>query len=118
MENNDLQNRLFKFSIEVLKYLPTLPHTTEFKVIRHQLARSATSTGANYEESQASSSRADFNNRVRIALREMRETNYWLRTIKEILDNPKSNIKLENFLKESDELMKILGSIVVRTKKL
>ncbi len=52
------------------------------KIIKYQLAKSSTSAGANYEESQAGSSKADFNNKVRIALREMRESNYWLRIIK------------------------------------
>lgn len=61
---------------KVLKFLPNLPKTPEFNVIRYQLAKSATSSGANYEEAQAGSSKADFNNKVRISLREMRESNY------------------------------------------
>ena len=59
-----------------MKFLPDLPKTSEFNVIRYQLAKSSTSAGANYEESQAGSSKADFNNKVRISLREMRESNY------------------------------------------
>ncbi len=52
---------------EVLKFLQKLPGTPEYKTIRYQLAKSATSSGANYEESQAGSSKADFTNKVRIA---------------------------------------------------
>jgi len=44
----DLQERLFKFAVKVLKYLKKLPNSPEFKVIRYQLAKSATSSGANY----------------------------------------------------------------------
>ncbi len=69
----DLTTRLFNFAVRVLKFLPSLPKTAEFSVIRYQLAKSSTSSGANYEEAQAGSSRADFNNKTRISLKEMRE---------------------------------------------
>ena len=61
---NDLENRLFEFAIRVIKYFRTLLYTREFKIIRYQLTKSSTSSGANYEEAQASSSRADFSNKT------------------------------------------------------
>ncbi len=84
--NENLNERLFKFSLLCLKYIRTLPETTEYKIIKYQLAKCSTSAGANYEESQAGSSRADFNNKVRISLREMRESNYWLRLVEGLND--------------------------------
>ena len=57
----------------------TVPNSIENNVIKYQLGKSAPSSGANYEKSQAGSSRADFKNKVKIALKEMRESNYWLR---------------------------------------
>jgi len=74
--SNELNERLFNFAIKCLKLIRTLPDTTEYRVIKYQLAKSSTSSGANYEESQAGSSKSDFNNKVRISLREMRESNY------------------------------------------
>ncbi len=117
MAENDLTKRLFKFAVDVIKYLRTLPNTTEYQVIKYQLTKSSTSSGANYEEAQAGSSRADFNNKTRISLREMRESNYWLRIIKNI--NEKSDDLLNNLITESTELKNILGTIVnkTRTKK-
>lgn len=115
--NNDLNDRLFNFAVNVLKFLPKLPDTPEFKVIRYQLAKSASSSGANYEEAQAGSSKPDFNNKVRIALREMRESNYWLRIINAILTDIKPKEQLNFLITESDELKKILGSIVTKTNK-
>lgn len=112
---NDLCNRLFKFAVNVLKLSPKLPFTPEFKVIRYQLAKCSTSSGANYEESQAGSSRADFINKVTIALKEMRESNYWLRITRELLCENVSE-ELSFLVKESNELKKILGSIVTRSK--
>ena len=79
---NDLYERLFEFAVRVIEFLKTLPYTPENKTIRTQLSKSACSTGANYEEAQGGSSRADFTNKVRLSLREMRESNYWLRIIK------------------------------------
>ena len=113
----NLNDRLFKFAMNVLKLLPRLPKSPEFNVIRYQLTKSATSSGANYEESQAGSSKADFNNKVRISLREMRESNYWLRLIISIMENNTLENDLNKLLDESNQLKKILGSIVTKTNK-
>ena len=75
MENKvyDLCGRLFEFAVAVIKFLKIMPYSPENKTIRSQLSKSACSSGANYEEAQAGSSKADFTNKVRISLREMRE---------------------------------------------
>ncbi len=114
MSENDLSKRLFRFAVDVIKYLRTLPDTFEFKVIKYQLTKSSTSSGSNYEEAQAGSSRADFNNKARISLREMRESNYWLRIIKNITD--KDDNTLFYLINESSELKNILGTIVNKTR--
>ena len=111
----DLTTRLFNFAVRVLKFLPRLPKTAEFSVIRYQLAKSSTSSGANYEEAQAGSSRADFNNKTRIALKEMRESNYWLKIISATLPDKLKNEELTYLVDESGQLKNILGSIVVKT---
>ncbi len=49
---NDLQDRLFVFAVKVLKFLQKLPDTPEYKTIRYQLSKSATSSGANYSPRQ------------------------------------------------------------------
>ncbi len=111
---NDLEQRLFKFAVRTIKYLRKLPSIEEFKVIRYQLTKSSSSSGANYEEAQAGSSKADFNNKTRISLREMRESNYWLRLIRELIESEDS--ELTTLLKESNELKNILGTIVQKTR--
>ena len=117
MMNENLCDRLFKFAVRTLKFLPMLPKTPEFQVVRYQLAKSSTSSGGNYEESQAGSSKADFNNKVRISLREMRESNYWLRIIKAIHEQLDNSTELDFLLPESEELKRILGSIVSKTNQ-
>jgi len=115
--NENLNDRLFNFAVNVLKFLKKLPRTPEINVIRYQLAKSSTSSGANYEEAQAGSSKPDFNNKVRISLREMRESNYWLRVIKATIDDNKLDNEMLLLIDESTQLKKILGSIVTKTNK-
>lgn len=113
MKENDLLKRTFNFGISCLKFLRKLESNPENNLIRFQLGKSCTSVGANYEESQAGSSKADFTNKVKIALREARETNYWLRVLKEL--NESNDVSLELLIKESQELKNILGAIVVKS---
>jgi four helix bundle protein len=114
-KKNDLADRLFEFAVRVIEFLKTLPYSPENKTIRTQLSKSACSSGANYEEAQSGSSKADFSNKVRISLREMRESNYWLRIIKRTVLEIDRN-ELEYLLNESFELKNILGSIVQKTR--
>ena len=115
--NEDINKRLFNFAVSVLNFLPRLLKTPEMNVVRYQLAKSSTSSGANYEEAQAGSSKPDFNNKVRISLREMRESNYWLKLIKATQPESKLDKELDFLIDESDQLKKILGSIVTKTNK-
>ena len=102
--------RTLIFGVNCLKFLKTLPSSYELNVIKVQLSKSSTSIGANYEESQAGSSKADFRNKIRISLREARETNYWLRIIKELEVSDEEH--LTKLLKESFEIKNILGAIL------
>ncbi len=114
---NDLSKRLFRFSVRVLKLTKQFPNIPEFNIIRYQLAKSASSSGANYEEAQAATSRADFHNKVKISLRETCEANFWLRQLSEIIDNELDLKEIVSLIKESDELKNILGTIALKTKK-
>ena len=114
-KKNDLCERLFEFAVGVIDFLKTFPYSPENKTIRTQLSKSACSSGANYEEAQAGSSKADFTNKVRISLREMRESNYWLRIIKRTVQEV-NVAKMDYLIKESGELKNILGSIVQKTR--
>jgi len=111
---NDLQKRLFRFSVNVIKEVRNLPNSKEYQVISYQLLKSATAVGANYEESQGAVSKADFSNKVGIALKEIRETNYWIRILIELSE--KENPWQEKEI-ESKELMNILGTIKMKTSR-
>lgn len=112
---NDLCENLFEFAVRVIALLKNLPYSPENKTIRTQLSECACSSGANYEESQGGSSRADFSNKVRISLREMMESNYWLRIIKRTVKEVDMS-ELDCLILESGELKNILGSIVQKCR--
>lgn len=112
---NDLLNRTFLFGVAVIKFLRTLPDTSDLKIIKYQLVKAATSIGANYEEAQAGSSKADFINKVNIALKEARETNYWLRMLAELEGE---SVTLIPLIKESNEIKNILGAIVKNARNI
>jgi four helix bundle protein len=99
MDENELQKRLFRFAVDVLKLLRRLTGGIDLKIISYQLDKSATSSGANYEEGQASVSRTDFGYKVSISLKEIRESNYWLRILHEqyIRDTEIERLQIESF---------------------
>ena len=112
--DNGLGIRLFNFAVKVIKYTRQLPRAKEYDIIKNQLIKSSTSSGANYEEAQGASSKPDFFNKINISLKEMRESNYWIRIIQEIKE-PDDELNL--LLKESVELKNILGSISSKSTK-
>jgi four helix bundle protein len=117
-KRNELSKRLLIFAVRIIKFLRLLPKSAEYNVIRYQLIKSATSSGANYDEAQSGSSKADFHNKVNISLKEMSESNYWLEIIRAVIDTDHDKEELFWLMKESDELEKILASIVLKTGKI
>ncbi len=105
----NLADRLYDFALQVIIFLRQIPNDTESRNIKSQLIDSVTSAGANYEEAQAAASKADFRNKVIIALKEMRECNYWIRIFAGL--HPEHRKILCELAQESKELMLILGSI-------
>jgi four helix bundle protein len=106
-----LRIRAYKYSIEVIKFLDTLPSDISTSVITKQLLRSATSIGANVVEAKGASTKKDFTNFFRHSLKSANESLYWfglLRDAKKI-----KNEQLDYLLKETQELANILGSSVL-----
>ena len=113
---NELSKRLLSFAATVIKYSRKLPKQSEYNIIRYQLIKSVTSSGANYQEAQSAYSLADFRNKVHIALKEISETTYWLTIISQIIESENRQRSLKALINESKELENILGSIVKKTK--
>ncbi|MFN0123905.1 MAG: four helix bundle protein [Blastocatellia bacterium] len=113
MQNN-LADRLLRFAIDIVKLVESLPQTTAGRRIGDQLLRSGTSVGANYEEAQGAESKNDFIHKLQISLKEIRETNYWLRVLAGSGIRPE--VTLKQLVSESDQLKSILSKAVATAK--
>ena len=83
-------------------------------VVGRQLLRSATSVGANLVEADAAETRKDFVHKCRLALKEARESGYWLRLL--LLAEIVESHRLASLLSETEQLISILVRIIVNTK--
>ena len=111
----EIGERAFAFAVRVMKLCQTLdarPGTP--RTLSNQLLRSATSVGANLQESKGGQSRADFLSKVSIALKEARETHYWLRLL--IAADIVPVVQLSPLLDEANQLVAILTTIVKKVK--
>jgi len=111
----DLQDRLVDFSVRIIKLAEALPDSKPGKHICLQLLRSGTSPAPNYGEAQSAESKADFIHKLKIALKELRETEIWLNVIvrAELIKPPEH---LAPLLKETDELIAVLFKSVETAK--
>ena len=110
----ELRYRCYYFSIEIIKFLETLPEKRVYWVMADQLMRCATSIGANVVEAKSSSSRRDFIKFYEIALKSANETKYWLALLRDATDAKK---ELANkLLSEVEEISKMLGSSILTLK--
>lgn len=113
----DIVRRTFVFALCIVRLCKPLAHRPGCeRILFLQLLKCGTSIGANVEEAQAGQSKADFISKIAIALKEARETHYWLRLIAEaeILERAGD---LDWAMKEAHELMRILGAIASTAKK-
>jgi four helix bundle protein len=77
-QRENLSDRLLEFAANTIQLCEKLNRSAALRHIAGQLVRSATSSGANYEEACTAESRADFVDKMQIVLKELRESFYWL----------------------------------------
>lgn len=112
MKDNLIQTKSFKFSLSIISLYKLLQKEYEY-IISKQLLRSATSIGANIEEAIGGQSKKDFLAKISIALKEARETRYWLKLLQE---SDLSSIDLTTEQQEILEIVNILSAIVKTTR--
>ena len=108
---NIILEKTFEFSLKIIKFCDELESLKKY-VIAKQLLRSGTSIGANVREAQSPQSRADFIHKLKIALKEVEETEYWLLLINASDSYPKNELLVKDIL----ELKLILSKIVSTSK--
>ncbi len=114
MNQAELSERLWGFAARVGKIVDALPETRLGRPVAGQLVRCGTSAAPNYDESGAAESRDDFVHKIRVALKELRETRGWLRFIAKAELLPLS--KLAALIDESEQLCRIMGKSVLTAK--
>jgi four helix bundle protein len=114
MTPEELSDRLLTFAVRIGKIVDVLPDTRVGRHVAGQIVRCGTSPGPNYEEGCAAESRKDFAHKLSIALKELRETKYWLRFIvkAELLQLALVEIEID----EVTQLAKIIGKSIVTVK--
>lgn len=109
MSKSIIVTKSYDFALEIIKLYKYLSFEKKEYVLSRQILKSGTSIGANVEEGQGTISKKDFIHKNSIALKEARETHYWLRLLRDSDFLKKENIAL---IGKCEELKKILISIV------
>ena len=112
----DLEDRLLEFAANIIELTESLPNTRAGNHIAGQLLRCGTSSLSNHGEVEAAESRRDFFHKLRICLKELRETNRWLR----LIGRSTKITHPANFticLNEVDELIRIFVASVRTAEK-
>lgn len=114
MNQKELENRLVDFACLVIQMAEQLPKSYVSIHLGKQIIRSSTSVALNYGEARAAESRADFSHKVKLALKELCETDVCLRIIRRTVE---TKTDMEPIQKESGELKAILTATVKSLKR-
>jgi four helix bundle protein len=106
----NLEDRLLEFSGRIIRLVDALPNTRAANHVAGQLLRCGTSPLGNHGEVQAAESRRDFVHKLRICLKELKETRRWLRLLQRSELVPIS--KITSILEETEELIRIFAASV------
>ncbi len=116
IQNNiNIRKRAFKLTLEVIKFVDSLPKCSSTFVIGKQLIASSSSIGANTVEAKSSASKKEFINFYNYSLKSANESIYWLYLLKELY--PLRKKEIEPFINETNELSNMLASSILTMKK-
>ena len=110
---NPLKEKSFEFSLKIIKIYKYLIKKNEF-VLSKQILRSGTSIGANVVEANDAISKKEFRTKMSIALKEARETKYWLDLL--VASEFLSKIQVEHVENLLNELISMLVKVVKNAK--
>jgi four helix bundle protein len=114
-KGDDIQERLIQFSARTINVCNALPKTATGKHVAGQLLRSGTASAPHYGEARSAESPADFVHKLKIAVKELNESEVWLRMI--VACNMLPERKLNSLLDECDQLQRILSASIKTARK-
>ena len=110
------EERLINFAVLIIEIANEIPNTKAGNHLSGQLVRSCTSSALNYGEAQSGESRKDFIHKIKVVLKELRETFVCLKIIRRT-KLCKTEMKMQTALKENDELISIFVKSVETAQK-
>ena len=113
-DSRDIRERTFEFALKTLRTCKKIRSEEKEFILTNQLSRSATSVGANVREARNAVSKADFVNKLAIAQKECDESIYWIELLIAFLD--RETDELLQLSTEADELLRIISTIILKTK--
>ena len=113
-EANPIVDKSKKFAVRIVKLYKYLCENHAEYVLSKQVLRSGTSIGANVKEAVRAQSKADFNTKMHVAMKEASETEYWLELLEET--NYITKGQAESILADCVELIRILMAITKTLK--
>ena len=114
-ENNILLTKVDAYSNRIIRLYKYLKDVEKEFILSKQLLRSGTSIGANIAESQSAQSSADFIHKLEVALKEAKETHYWLEKL--LIGEYINDIGYQSMSNDNIEIIKLLTSIIVTKKR-
>lgn len=106
----DLEERTARFAESIIDFVRKLPQDALNKRLIEQSVGSGGSLGANYCEANEAESRKDFQHKIGICKKEIKECRYWIRLLARA--NPSFKEELRDLWKESQELLLIFSKIL------
>ena len=110
-----IAGKAYAFALDIIVVYKQLTYDTKEYVLSKQLLRAGTSIGANVNEAISSESKRDFVHKLSIALKEARETSYWLNLLKD--SSYISQNSFDTLSHSCSEIIRMLSSIILTTKE-
>ena len=107
----DLEERLLAYSLRIIRVVEEMPSTLAGRHIGRQLLRSGTSPYPNHGEAQSAESAKDFIHKLKISLKELRESQRWLKLIQRAPLIKRSEL-LDDIIQETEELIRIFTTSI------
>ena len=114
-ENNILLMKVDAYSNRIVRLYKYLKDVEKEFILSKQLLRSGTSIGANIAESQSAQSSADFIHKLEVALKEAKETHYWLEKL--LVGEYINEVGYKSMSYDNIEIIKLLTSIIITKKR-
>lgn len=115
MNKKELEDRLINFAVNTINMTESISHSYAGNHLANQLIRSSSSPALNYAEAQGAESKKDFLHKIKIALKELRESLFCIKIIKNLNLTPENQI--QPIEKECNELVSIFVKSAETTQK-